>query len=688
MKLDELRAIVSVGQAERRAAWQKRVRSMLSTWFEADGKGKVRPFNPPWREPLWLVSTLLSGDASEVALGNKIIARYADPDACDDHRTGVVPWKTVGMEFCIFNSTTSCYLLNRFAGKFTPEAEKVLRRHAEFAFLRFGGAAQPDYNFHGCNDNMPMMSARALILGGEALGNRDIAEQGYWKIRQFARHFARNAWASEYNSTTYSPITLCCAVQIYHHSTNGEIRQLALGIVERLWAEILLHYHPATFMHSGPQCRAYAVDYAGHTHTMSAVMEVVFGPELAGRDIVKSYFEPDGVEVLHFGGCVEQSIAEFSEVIDNDYPVPDSVLSLILGRKYPAECSGRTEMMGSFEGMASECWTRNYMDAVFSLGTATAPLGGGPQTASFFGTYCLRTPARSFKDAATFFCRYRTDRSLDCTSRSESADGRTSAETFVSNQAFTYATGHKNTALVITVPEAKKPQESEILKLSFVLPVHYQDVKRWIMGDKEGASESAAVVPVSIHAGEVFMHIQPLLPTGYSRKHAVRFTRSGNYRELELINYEGPARTFDTDELSMMLNGFLFTIDEASRYESLEDFHRKHSEVRILDYYFARRRFLRIDRGHEHFELVTSTAPFGVNHDAYNGRLLPRPMIASSEIAVDALPFVTGDVPFDPIAFPWNDRLDVYSFKLPWMIGSRGLPGEENYSKHYEKMEK
>ncbi len=686
MEISKLREIVTRGQAERRAAWQREIIRRLPEWFREDGSGRIRAFNPPWREPIWMASTLLSAGPAEIALANRIIARYGDLAANDNHLTGVVPWKTTSMDFCIFNSTNSCYLLNRFQDRLTEPARKVLTHHAELAFQRFGGAAQPDYNFHGCNDNMPMMSTRALILGGEALGNQDIAEQGYWKLRQFGRHFARNAWASEYNSSTYSPVTLCCATQIYHHAARPEIRELAGKIIERLWAEILLHYHPGTLLHAGPQCRAYAVDYAGHTHSLSILFELVFGPELVGRDFRQTLFRPDGVEILHFGGCAEQTIAEACEFIDNDYPVPDSVLPLIVERHYPAECSGRTEMMGSFEGMAAECWTRNYMEEKFSLGTATAPLGAGAQTVSFYATYRRRSPVRTFRDSGVVFCRYRTDSTMPADFRAESADGKTSAETLIPNQAYTYATSWRNTALVTTVPAADKELESDNLKLYLVFPAHYGEITEWILGDQAQAAEATAVVPASFRAGEVFLHVQPLLPTGYPRRAALRFGRRGNYQELELINYEGPQRKFEAGELAMMLNGFLFTIDEAARYGSLEEFHRRYSDLRILDYYFAKRRFLRIDRGDEHFELVASTHPFGVNYEAYNGRTTPRPMIYSSEINTDQLPFVRGEVEFDPIAFPWNDRLDVYSFKLPWIIGSRGLPGEANYSFHRERL--
>lgn len=686
MNLTELREIVTAGQTERREKWQKRVQEQAPHWFNADGSGKIGPFNPPWREPIWLASTLYaSGNPELIGLANRSIARYGRCDTNDDHRTGVVPWKTTSLDFCIFNSTNSCYLLNRFDALLTPEARQVLTYHAGLAFQTSGGAAQPDYNFHGCNDNMPLMATRALILGGEKLGNRAAAEQGYWKIRQLARHFSRCAWLSEYNSITYSPVSLLAAHQIYHHTVNPEIRELTGKIIERIWAELLLHYHPGTLHHAGPQCRAYAADYAGHTHTLSVLFELVFGPELTGRNAMQTYFEPDGIEILHFSGCALQSIAEMSEVIDCEYIVPDSVLPLIADRRYPCETVGRTEMIGAWDGAAAESWTRNYMDEKFSLGTVTHPLGGGPQTTSLYATYRLRSPMRDWRDAATVFCRFRTDSERPATFRTTSVDGKTTAEAFVPNQAHTYAVNHRNTALVATVTPSEKPLETDNLTLYVMFPVHYGDVKQWILGDVAGGVESPEVVPFSVAAGEVFVHVQPLLPTGFPRKAAVRFAKCGNYRQLELVNYEGPRRVFTPEELALCCNGFLFTIDDASRYRGLEEFHRKYSDLKILDYHFGRR-FLRVDRGDEHFELVMSTRRVGIGMESYNGRCWPRPLIASTALDVSKLPFVEGPVAYDPIAFPWGDTLDVFSFKTSWLIGSRGNETKGNYSNRKERI--
>jgi hypothetical protein len=49
------------------------------------------------------------------------------------------------------------------------------------------------------------------------------------------------------------------------------------------------------------------------------------------------------------------------------------------------------------------------------------------------------------------------------------------------------------------------------------------------------------------------------------------------------------------------------------------------------------------------------------------------------------LPFMTGPVKPNFPLFPWKDSLDICWYPgTPWIIGSRGLPGETPYSKRVE----
>jgi hypothetical protein len=188
------------------------------------------------------------------------------------------------------------------------------------------------------------------------------------------------------------------------------------------------------------------------------------------------------------------------------------------------------------------------------------------------------------------------------------------------------------------------------------------------------------VVPVSVEAGEVYIHIQPLIPTDLPRRAALRFTRQNHYEMLELVNYEGETRRFEREELSHVQNGFVLTIDSRNNHASLEAFHQQFSDVLITDYLLSDHRFFHYQREDLDMELVLTSHPFfGVQTEAINGRHVPTPVFESNQIDVNSLPFMTGEVERNTPFFPW-ETLDMHPYHgKHWTIGSRGLAKEDNY---------
>ena len=250
----------------------------------------------------------------------------------------------------------------------------------------------------------------------------------------------------------------------------------------------------------------------------------------------------------------------------------------------------------------------------------------------------------------------------------------------------------RNTALVLTTPNlkglGKKPLETSSLRLAVVFPAHYGKILRSIIGDgsvQMGAvGESAEVVPVSVETGEVFIHIQPLLPTNLPRRAALRFSTCGHYEVLDLINYEGPQRTFTRKEAALVLNGMVLTVEAKSKFDSLESFHRQMSEVAIRDYFAMEHRSILFQREDVEFEVSYTPEPFGVQTEAIDGRTVSRPVFESDQIDVRSLPFVTGPVPQSRPFFPWETMEICWYPEYSSIIGSRGLPGEKAYSARQE----
>ncbi len=678
--------IIPAEQASRREAFYARTREAIHNYVNPDGTGKVAQFTPPYREVLWILPALYTGGQETIDLANKMVAGYnTELEPGSEH--GVDPsgkGEYQGKMFGIFQSNTLAHLLHRFEKMMTPEAREVAVWHTEQVFKTYRGAAQPDFKFHGANDNMPMMATCGLILGGEVLDNRQAVKHGVWNLNQLRRLLSRAAWASEFNSSTYSALTLTSVAKIASFAHDTAIRELALDIEKRMWAEILLHYHPGTMLQSGPQCRAYCIDYAGHTHSLQVVLWHAFGTELTGRDPIKSCFEPDGIEVIHFSGFPIQSIAEFCDFLDTDLHVPEELARLIAERQYPAILRGRSECMVHFDGQAGQYRTCTWMQKDLSLGTSNIPLCGGEQSATLYATYALKPKVETFRDAASVFFKYFTS-DQEMGAMESNTDGRFQGEKFIASQGWCYTLQHENTAVLLATPNLKNaPLETDTLKLSVIFSSHYGAITRSIIGEgtvQTGATgASAEVVPVSVEAGEVYIHIQPLIPTDLPRRAALRFTKKNHYELLELVNYEGETRRFDREQLSHVLNGFVLTIDSQDNHASLEAFHRQHSVVLITDYLLSDHRFFHYQREGLEMELVLTSHPvFGVQTEAINGRHVPTPVFESNQIDVNCLPFMTGEIERNTPFFPW-ETLDMHPYHgKHWAIGSKGLAAADNY---------
>ena len=675
--------------ARREAFFEATRRELRKYVNEEDGSGRIPQLNPPYREPVWVLPALYTGSAADIALANRMVERYHD--APPQYYQGIGGVGS-GKKFNIFQSNLFAGLLFEYDRLLTPKAREVMEWQTRQVFKTFEGSAQADFRFRGANDNMPMMATKGLILGGEKLKNEWAYRHGVWNLNEFRRLLCRAGWASEFNSSTYSAVTLASLAKIAELASDPEVRQVALDCESRMWAELLLHFHPGTRLSAGPQSRAYEIDYAGHTHSLQIIFWLMFGPELSGRDPLQSYFQPDGTEVMHFEGCYFQSVCEYCDMIDAHFHLPPELEFLASGRKYPARLKGRAEAMGRYQGCCGEYATTTYMEEAFSLGSCDQPLGGGEQTAQLYATYKRKPEVKSYRDSASIFYKYFLGRE-PVGARDRSADGNFSGERFLSNRAWCYTLQQDNTALLLSIPNLNNaPVTTDKLALNVFFPSHYGKIARSVIGDGpvlEGAQgESAEVAPVSIEAGEVYIHIRPLIPTSLPRRAAVRFTSYPGYEVLELVNFEtfGERKfVFDAKALELVLNGMIFTIDDKAKWASLEEFHRVHSEVVILDYYDSGHRYFHsVGHGVE-FEVVYTPSQFGVQTRAINGRTVPTPIMESNQLEVEKLPLMRGPVAPQQFFFPWRDSLEMCYYPVDrWIIGSRGLPGEPPYSRRVE----
>lgn len=94
-------------------------------------------------------------------------------------------------------------------------------------------------------------------LGGELLDDPDIARRGYKKLVAWMAFTDQFGTTYEFNSPTYSRVTLNALAELIAHVRDEDTRLRARVMATRLGLSVALHIHPRTGRWAGPHSRAY-----------------------------------------------------------------------------------------------------------------------------------------------------------------------------------------------------------------------------------------------------------------------------------------------------------------------------------------------------------------------------------------------------------------------------------------------
>jgi len=224
-----------------------------------------------------------------------------------------------------------------------------------------------DYMFHGYNDNMPAMAARNLVFAGEILRNPALLDHGLFRLEGLCAHFERRGLLSEYNSGTYTPITLTSLLDIAECAQHPDARAMAQACSERILLDILTHWHPALGCSTGPKSRAYLPDADNTVSIIPALMWYLSGdPRII--DPMQA-LSPEGYGItLHHGPSPSFMMANFAEVFTPSYTTirPEIIAYARQPRSYPSTIAATSDA-----GAPSSIQTRTYQQRRWALGTAS-----------------------------------------------------------------------------------------------------------------------------------------------------------------------------------------------------------------------------------------------------------------------------------------------------------------------------
>ncbi len=475
--------------------------------------------------------------------------------------------------------------------------EKYLKENADVSMA-------DTWDFVGVNDNTPAMIAAALILGGEYFIERQWVECGKRRFCELKEMLNRREFLSEFNSPTYTPITICAVASVAELSK--ECGELALEIEAKLWDEFLkLAYLPIANS-AGPFSRAYPRDKLCLTHNSRALLYMLFGEKIKVNPLSTVFYaeyEVDDTERMY----IQLAVMWMCSI---NYHCPKEIAENFLKRTYPFEVSGKAELSSSadlhllqiikgdskyagdlgrdniFRTDTFEAFKRDdcfdypcavseihtYMTEKYALGTCTVDFHSGVQTDSFTMHYTKNgCEAELQEDIGAVFCNY------------------------VVNEDVSYRNDHgrkiafqkENHAMVLYSP-SKCCETLQTAKLS----IYFSNYKNLIDEIKAGNTvinpeelKTAIKIPygnVYFKMKSIYCHFKPLVNAKDANNAFLEITADNDVLILDIYNYRGAGYKIKNKELRSITNGFVCNVEDTEKV-TFEEFTDKYGKSTVSD---------------------------------------------------------------------------------------------------------
>ncbi|HEY3330771.1 MAG TPA: hypothetical protein VGK19_12160 [Capsulimonadaceae bacterium] len=641
-------------------------------WYDSAGHWIGSGHELVARERYWLSFALYA--AGEHGLADAVV-RNADVQQ---------PGKTgPGSTFDIFHSNIAVALLVHHRARMANDVVAALEAVALDGFGFKPGDRSPEFQFYGYNDNMPAKANAALVLGGEMFGQPELVDHALWNLRAFAEMFHRRGINSEYNSPTYTPLLLQAMAEIVEHARCDEAREIALKIEQRVWIDVASRFHPEMGLNAGPHSRAYTADLLGSVSCLPSLLWFVLGD--AAKPSPMELFDQDLALVLHHEGDVPFNVAQQCWFGAGRYHIPDAVRAMFAEKAYPFKSSATYEVgevwQPGYPARAGRI--TSYLDADFTVGTASTPWLDGNQATCYFATYKRVPKVSSSSDFGTIYTRmFVNDDVPGALGGKEYAAG--AEESFVPTCAITLTLQSGPTAMVLTHPSdggaiqagpERRGFDRAIRKITelIVIPAHHGCVDEALIGSPNGVEHRVAWdgdvrthAWIAVRCGEL---LAAFLPLAYSVERGaakVKLETMGRYQVVSVALYEGEERQFTRKELGETFGGFIAEHASIAQFGSLAAFADALPMGAVQDYWFSTRhtRYCRpASMLGDALDLHTAwgTWSFEPRFATVNGEPESASRVDIDGIDSAKLPFLDSRPPENVARLPWRERLVINS---------------------------
>jgi hypothetical protein len=374
----------------------------------------------------------------------------------------------------------------------------MMRRHADrlppalgqrvLAAIRAGLVEIRRLDVHIAYTNITLLDILNSCLGGELLGDQEIAERGYRKLQAWMAFTNQSGHPFEFNSPTYMSVNLRALKRLTDHVQDKPTRQRARAMAAKLGLSVALHIHRSTGRWAAPHGRAY--------HP-SVVCET-----------------PPEVELLR-------------KWID-DGTIPSWIADVLDATEYPMQV---VETVNEERGIV----LTTYQTDAYVFGATSGVYN--PQA-----DVCMVHYGRPGVDRpGVLYTRYvLNDKWFG---DSYHATDRTKTRNLPDEGSF-FSVQMGNRALGVYAPVGFQQGTSAKANFIWIGRAHIDEI--WI--DQERVESLPADVPpgatVVIGSGDAFTAVRPLTVTRLSRETPIRLLEKEGDLVLELYNYQGPDKRF------------------------------------------------------------------------------------------------------------------------------------------------
>jgi len=228
-------------------------------------------------------------------------------------------------------------ILHRIPDRVTPEVRAHLQHTVKERLIEAALTEWRDGNV-----NHPLGAYCSLILGGEMSGQEWATALGLRRLSLFRERIGehrsrsrRQAEMSEYNSPTYTALTLWFLALIAEHSATGTARRLALFLEERLWVDVAMHFHAPSQQFAGPHSRSYQDDSVGGFSALHCTMLAAFEePLFLAPDLCHRFHHPSTLVQNALVAILPFHVPPLARTIAKEKPFPYSFRKTTYGEHY------------------------------------------------------------------------------------------------------------------------------------------------------------------------------------------------------------------------------------------------------------------------------------------------------------------------------------------------------------------